>query len=391
MLGLFTLVAGLSQTLWLNFAPILTSIEKRYGVSELEASALVIVFPLLYVALSIHAGRMIDRRGYRATVGVAGLVQAAFACLRIADGRFVTLLVAQIGIAVAQPYIVNGISKLVADWFEPAHGAIATGIGTVGMFLGMAIAMGLTPVLEDAVGLRATMAVFAALAVAAGLAFAALARERGTTEPEAHVPLRDLLRRDLVLLFLLSFLGLGFFNGLTTWLEALLAPNGIDAVQAGSVGAVLIVGGIVGAGVVPAVSDKLRRRKPFVLACACAALVLVYPLCTTRSQGRALVLGGLLGFFFLPAYALLLEMTSELAGAASAGFATGILMMMGNAGGVVVAVTMAVLKGDGPSTASSVALLLGTLVGSVVLAALVRETFHDRGAAGAAGPPVARA
>lgn len=378
VLGLFTLVAGLSQTLWLNFAPILTSIEKRYGVSELEASALVIVFPLAYVVLSIHAGRTIDRRGYRATVAVAGLVQAAFACLRVADGHFATLLIAQLGIAVAQPYILNGISKLVADWFEPAHGAVATGIGTVGMFLGMALAMGLTPVLDEALGLRATMAVFGAVSAAAGAAFAALARERGAAEADAAVPLRDLLRRDLVLLFLLSFLGLGFFNGLTTWLEALLAPNGIDAVQAGTVGAVLIVGGIVGAGVVPAISDKVRRRKPFVLGCAVAALVLLYPLCTTRSQPRALAFGGLLGFFFLPAYALLLEMTSELAGAASAGFATGILMMMGNAGGVVVAVSMAVLKGDGPSTTSSVALLFATLVACVVLALLVRETFHTR-------------
>ena len=341
----FTLVAGVSQLLWLNFAPILTAIQARYHVSELTASTLILVFPALYVLLSLPAGALIDRRGYRVVVGAGAIAQALFACGRIYDSSFAVMLVCQIGIAAAQPFIINGVTKLVSDWFPEGQGAIATGIATMGMFVGMAAALAATPPLVASMGLRGAMIVYAAISVATGLAFVAVARERPSAAVPVKTRFRDLLRRDLVIVFAISFLGLGFFNGLTTWLEAIVAPNGIDAVRAGVLGGVLVGGGIVGAAVIPALSDRLRRRKPFVIACTLIALLATIPLCSARSYPLLLVLGGALGFFFLPAYALLLEMSVELAGAEAAGLATGVLMLLGNAGGVVVVIAMPLVRG----------------------------------------------
>ena len=369
MLVAFTLVAGVSQMLWLNYAPVLGAIEAGYHVSELVASTLILVFPALYVVLSLPAGALVDRRGYRIVVGGGAVAQAAFACLRLADGSFATLLVAQLGIAAAQPFVVNGVSKLVSDWFPAEQGAIATGIATMGMFVGMAGAMAATPPLVASLGMRGAMTVFAAIAIAAGALFVAVCRERTpATGPAAAGRIRDLVTRDLLLVFGISFLGLGYFNGLTTWLEELVAPNGLDAVAAGVLGGVLIVAGIVGAAVVPALSDRLHRRKPFVLACAAIALGLTVPICSARSYPLVLALGAVLGFCFLPAYALLLEMSVELAGAAAAGLATGLLMLTGNAGAVVVVVLVPLARPHGAL------LLAGTLALAVILAALVKET-----------------
>ena len=117
VLAAYVVVAGVRQMLWLNFAPLLSLLQARYGVGELTAMLLVMMFPLLYVVFSIHAGALTDRRGYRFTVGLGAWGMAAFACVRIYDATFAALLVGQIGIAVAQPYVVNGISKLVTDWF----------------------------------------------------------------------------------------------------------------------------------------------------------------------------------------------------------------------------------------------------------------------------------
>lgn len=365
----FTLVAGVSQMLWLNYAPVLAAIQARYHASELQASTLILVFPALYVVLSLPAGALIDRRGYRAVVGGGAIAQAAFACLRLADGSFWTLLVAQLGIAAAQPYVVNGVSKLVSDWFPEEQGAIATGIATMGMFVGMAGAMAATPPLAAALGMRGAMAVFAAIAIAAGAFFVAVCRERApATGPAVTGRIRDLLTRDLLLVFGISFLGLGYFNGLTTWLEEMVAPNGLDAVAAGVLGGVLIVAGIVGAAVIPALSDRLRRRKPFVIGCAAVALALTVPICSSHSYPLVLALGAALGFCFLPAYALLLEMSVELAGASAAGLATGLLMLTGNAGAVVVVLLVPIARPHGAL------LLAGTLALAVLLAALVGET-----------------
>jgi predicted MFS family arabinose efflux permease len=378
VLAAYTAVVGINQMLWLNFGPLLSLVQRRYGVSELAASSLLLVFPLLYVVFSIPAGRLIDRRGYRFAVGAGALVMAAFSCVRIFDGTFAALLLGQVGIAVAQPYLLNAISKLVADWFSEEQGALATGLGTMGIFLGMAAGMAATPALVQVVGLRATMTICAALTCVSAVVFLLVVHGNEQAPPASDAPsteLRGLLRdRRLLLLFALSFLGLGVFNGLTTWLEQILAPHGIDAERAGLVGGALIVGGIVGAVVIPALSDLARRRQPFLLACAAAAMITVYPLGSSARYPVLLVAGLLHGFFFMPAFALLLEMSSQLAGARSAGAATGLLTLAGNAGGVVVIVAMPVVKGAGPDFGPAVILLVVLLGLATLLAALAPET-----------------
>jgi predicted MFS family arabinose efflux permease len=379
----YTLVVGVSQMLWLNFAPLLSLIQTRYGVSEFTASTLILVFPLLYVVFSIHSGTLTDRRGYRFTVGLGALGMALFSCVRIIDSGFGFLLAGQVGIAIAQPYVVNGISKLVADWFSEEQGAIATGLGTMGMFLGMAAGMAATPALVDTIGLRWAMVFFAGIAAGAAILFAMLVHPNADAPNQSTADdatgLRPLLaNRKLLKLCWLAFLGLGVFNGLTTWLEQILAPFGIDSEKAGIIGGALIVGGIVGSVIIPTMSDLTKRRKPFLIACSAAALATIYPLCSGSNYGLLLLLAGLHGFFFLPAFALLLEMSSQITGARSAGAATSLLMLAGNVGGVVVIVAMPLIKGAGSDFHPAVLLLVVLMGLTTSLALLAPETFPLR-------------
>jgi cyanate permease len=386
VLACFTAVAAVSQMLWLNFAPLITLLENMYGVSELTVSLLMLAFPLLYVILSSHAGTMTDRKGYKYTIAVGSIIAAVFACMRIFNGSFYVLLAGQIGIAIGQPYVINGISKLVVNWFGKDEAAMATGLGTVGMFIGMALGMGLTPPLVSWVGFEGTMVVTAVIAVASALAFVFFAKENDQLPPEraegenSMAEIKILLNdRNLVLLFIISFLALGFFNGLTTWLEPIVKPNGINAEQAGIIGALLIVGGIIGSILIPALSDKFKKRKPFLMFCCVAATFMVYPLCTFKDLNLLYLLGGLLGFIFLPGYALLLSMTEEQSGPKRAGAATGMLMMTGNAGAVVVIIAMEVIKGDSADWFNAIMLMLALLIASMVIGLVgVRETFGGK-------------
>jgi predicted MFS family arabinose efflux permease len=365
-------VLGISQMLWLNFAPLLSLVQRRYGVSELAASTLVLVFPLLYILLSIPAGAWTDRRGYRFTAGLGALIMALGACLRIADASFWMLLLGQIAVAVAQPFVMNGLAKLVADWFDQRRGALATGLGTMGMFVGMAAGIAVTPALVEAQGLRAAMVIFAAVSVLGALLFAALVHPnpaRGGGTPPAAPRLWELLgRRDLLVLFALSFLGMGVFNGVTTWLEAILAPRGITAAQAGLIGGVMILGGIAGSVVLPAWSDRARRRRPFLILCAAGALLTIYPLGTGRSLPGLLALGATHGFFLLPALALLLESAAQLAGAEAAGASSSLLLLAGNAGGVLVVLAVPLVRGGAADFQRPVILMTALLALTLLLA-----------------------
>jgi len=380
VLAAYAWLMGMSQLLWLNFAPLLGQIQTRYGVSEFTAGLLLLVFPLLYVLLSLPAGTLADRRGYRYAVGLGSWLMAASSIARIFDASFWMLLLGQVGIAVAQPFVVNGITKMVTEWFPQEQGAIATGLGTMGMFLGMAVGMAATPPLVEAVGLSGAMAVFAAATFASAAAFAVSSRGRGAHAGVEGAPtvgeIRSLLRdRRVLLLLALSAIGLGVFNGLSTWLEELLKPSGITAVQAGLVGGALIVGGIAGAVVVPILSDATRRRRPFLIGCLAVAPFLCWPLTRGGGFGAMSAVAFGLGFFSMPSFALMLDMSAQVAGAQRAGGATALLMLTGNAGGVVLIVLVPALKSaSGYGLAS--ALMVGLLVLGAGLAVLMPETFR---------------
>ena len=385
VLILFLLVAGISQMLWLNFAPILSFIEKQYQVSESQAGLLLLVFPLIYVILSVPAGALTDKKGYRYSISLGAIIMAVFACLRVYTSSFWILLLAQIGIAIGQPYAVNGISKLVMDWFSEEQAAIATGLGTMGMFIGMAAGMAVTPMMIDAIGFQKTMIAFAGITLTISVLFLVFAKNNPQSKKEVlkEVSIKEgflplIKNRPLLKIFGVAFLGLGFFNGLTTWIEPILAPNGINSTQAGNIGGILIVGGIFGAVMIPGLSDYFKMRKPFLLGSIVIALLTVYPLCTSRDYSLILTLSAIQGFFFLPAFALLLEMCSELAGQALAGSATGILMLAGNAGGVIVILAMEAVKGESTSFFHSVLLMIALLIIAVALCLFLPETFKRK-------------
>ncbi len=375
-------VAAMCQMLWLNLAPLVSFLQTKYNVSELAVSSLLLSFPLLYVLLSIHSGTMIDKKGYRFVIILGSVISCVFACVRIFDDNFYILVIGQTGIAIGQPYIINGISKLVSDWFDKEQSAMATGIGTAGMLIGMALGMGLTPALNESMGFSATMMVFAGISIILTLIFIFVGTENNrekikTVSMSAMKEIRSLFKsRNLTVLFIICFFALGFFNGLTTWLEPILKPNGINAEEAGMVGAYLIIGGIVGSIIIPTLSDKFKVRKPFLALCCLAALGVIYPLCTFTSLNTIYILGGLMGFFFLPGYALLIAMCEEISGPEKAGAATGMLMLAGNAGGVVIIVLMPLLNGDNVFWTNAIYLMLGLLIITLALVmGPLKETF----------------
>lgn len=376
------LPAAMSQMLWLNFAPLLTEVQKKYRVDELTSNLLILVFPLIYVLISVPAGFLTDKRGYRYSILLGSIIMTLFAALRIYDGPFWFLVACQTGIAIGQPFIINGISKLVADWFPAEQNALATGIGTLGMFIGMALAMGLAVPLYTALQYRGSMFVFAGVTFASTLLFAVFAREnRGIRHSATADMTRDirLLMKsgNLLRLFAISFLALGYFNGFTGWLEQILAPNGVSAEAAGNAGAFLIGGGILGAAIIPAISDAVRRRKPFLIVCCLLAGAFTWPLSRSGDGNLLYIYSALLGFFFLPGYALLLSSTEEFAGRDKAGSATGLLMLFGNAGGVVVGIAMDAVKTSPKDWRNAVYLLLGTIFLSLLLALVTGESFHS--------------
>jgi fucose permease len=115
VLAAFMAVVLVNQLAWITFAPITGLAAQFYGVSDLSIGLLSMSFMIVYLFVSIPASWVIDTYGFRVGVGIGAALTALFGLLRGLGGENYTLvLVAQIGIAVGQPFILNALTKVAA-------------------------------------------------------------------------------------------------------------------------------------------------------------------------------------------------------------------------------------------------------------------------------------
>ena len=385
VLAAFMLIIAVNQACWITFAPITGEAARYYGTSDLVIGLLSLVFMVLYVLTALPAAWMIDTWGFRRSVGAGALLTAVGALGRgFLSARLELVFAAQIAIALGQPLVLGAITKLAARWFPPQERATAAGLGTLGIYLGILAAMLVTPTLTLHLRIGGMLRVYGFAAMAAAALFLALARERPRTPPAAaeqdarslvFVGLRSMLRnRDFLLLLAIFFIGLGMFNGVTTWIETIVRARGFSSAQAGLLGGLMLAGGILGAVAIPLISDALRRRKPFILMALIGLLPGLAGVTFATRPWLLLASGFLFGFFLLSAGPIGFQYGAEITLPAPEGTSNSLLLVMGQVSGILFIFGMeAFMAPSGSMTRSLIALLLLTVV-AVVLAVLLRES-----------------
>jgi cyanate permease len=368
-----------NQTLWITFAPITGSAAEYYGVSDLSIGLLSMSFMIVYLVVSIPASWTIDTYGIKVAVGIGAALTGGFGLLRgLLAPSYTLVLVSQIGIAVGQPFILNAITAVAARWFPVQERATASGLGSLAMYVGIMLGMVLTPFLTIRFGIAGMLLIYGVAAVIAALVFFAAARERPPTPPcppdqdERSLVvdgLRQLLRtRDFVLLMVVFFVGLGVFNSVTTWIEDIVRPRGFSITQAGLIGGLMILGGIVGALILPTLSDQSRRRVPFMVLALGGATLGLIGITFATSYGLLLASAFALGFFLLAAGPIGFQYGAEVTYPAPEGTSNGLLLLMGQISGIVFILAMDMLKS--PET-GSMSLSLVILIGLMLLGLLL--------------------
>jgi MFS family permease len=371
VLLVFMGVVAINQLLWITFAAITIDSARYYGVSELSIGLLSLSFMLVYILVSIPASWAIDTYGLRFAVGLGAVLTGAFGLLRgFAGSNYTLVLLAQIGIAIGQPLILNAVTTVAARWFPPQERATATGLGSLAIYLGIIVGLALTPYLSEHSGISGMLLIYGVASIIAVILFFAFARERPATPPcppgqdERSLVLdglKQIIRqRDFVLLMLVFFVGLGAFNAVTTWIEEILRPRGFTAFQAGNTGGLMILGGIIGALVIPILSDHYRRRTPFLILAVVGAMLGLFGVTYAQSYAVLLVSAAVLGFFLLSAGPVGFQYGAEITFPAPEGTSNGLLLMMGQISGIVFILGMDGFKS--PQTGSMTTPLLALLV-----------------------------
>ena len=151
VLGVVMIVNFVIQVLWISYGSIIADAADYYGVSHQLVTLLSMVFMIAFIPLSLPAAWVIDSRGFRTAVGFGVVLMGVFGVLRGLSGSNYTLvLLCTIGIAVAQPFLLNAWTKVPANWFAPGERATAVGLITLASMLGVGAGMALSPVLVGA-------------------------------------------------------------------------------------------------------------------------------------------------------------------------------------------------------------------------------------------------
>ncbi len=377
VLGVFMLINLIMQMLWITYAPIIGSASKFYGVSESQIVFLGMTFMIAFIPLSIPVSWVIDRYGFRLAVSIGAVLMGVFAIVRgLAGANYGLVLAGTIGIAIGQPFLMNAWTKVPANWFSINERATAVGLVTLANLLGVALGEVLTPILTEQLSIPSVQLIYGGMAAIATVLFVALSREHPLTPPcppgmEVRSLMLDGLKQIIRvvpfwLFVIVYFVGMGIFNGISNWV-GVIRPTGFTPTELANLGGLMVFGGILGAVLIPSLSDKQHKRQRYMLLGVSLAIPGLIGVTFATPYWLLLVSAFFLGFFLISVAPIGLQYVAEVTYPAPEGTSAGLIQLFGQMSVVFVYIMGAMRSKDGAFTPSLVLLtvLLVVLVGVI--------------------------
>lgn len=386
LLSAFMLIIAVNQLLWITFASVTSEATEFYHVSDIKIGILSMSFMIVFVLVSIPASWILDTYGIRVGVGIGAVLTGFFGLLRgIFTDEYSFILISQIGIATGQPFLLNAITKMAANWFPVKERATASGLGTLSMYIGISSGMIITPFLTKQSGMQGTLMLYGIVSVIGALIFLILAKDKPPTAPcSSDQEERSLvfdgmkeafMNRQFYFLLIIFFIGLGVFNSLATWIEDILRPRGFAPEQAGIIGGVMIFGGIIGALILPILSDYFRNRIFFIKLALIGATIGLAGITFGDSYYVLIISASILGFFLLSSGPIGFQYGAEITFPAPEGTSNGLLLLVGQISGIAFIFAMDSFKS--PTTGSMekpLIFLIILMIISIFISLFLRES-----------------
>ncbi len=278
--------------------------------------------------------------------GIGAVLTAIFGFLRFLAGPdYLLMLIFTIGLAIGQPFIMNSITKLSGNWFPKSERTTATGLGTLSMFVGILLGVLLTPFIIIGNDLSPMLLIYGILSLVIGALFVIFAKSRPLTPPTSEPISEKVLmgeglkklftNKSFLILVFLYFIGLGIFNMITTYIQAILIPSVYGDTFAGIVGGIMLFGGILGAIILSALSDKFQKKVVLMIISLAIAAISLFVFTFVTDEISLMLTAFLFGFGLLGAAPIALEYAVDITKPVPEASSNGILMMVGQIGGII--------------------------------------------------------
>jgi MFS family permease len=383
VLAVFMLINLTIQILWISYAPITGLAAKFYGVTDLNIGLLAMVYMMAFIPLSIPVSWAIDTYGFRLTVSIGAVLMGIFGVVRgLAGADYSLVLISTIGIAIAQPFLLNAWTKVPAQWFSIEERATAVGLVTLSNLVGTALGMILPPILIETMSIPHSQLLYGGVATFSAVLFLIFAREKPATPPcpegqEVRALMLDGLKhalkvKEFWIYLVVSFIGMGVFNGVTTWVENIIRPRGFTPSDAGTLGALMLAGGVLGAVIIPPFSDKQHKRQKYILLGFLLAIPGLIGLTFAQTAWLLYASAFSMGFFLVSANPIGMQYSAEITHPTPEGTSNGLIQLFGQAS-VVFVYVMEALKMQNGAFTPALLLAVGLMLVSVLLITSMKD------------------
>jgi MFS family permease len=178
----------------------------------------------------------------------------------------------------------------------------------------------------------------------------------------------------MIYLIIIFFIALGIFNAVTTWIEQIISPRGFTITQAGIVGALMMIGGIVGASTLPPLSDKMRKRKSFLVLSMIGIVPGLVGLTIVGNYWLLLVSSFIFGFFIMAGGPVGFQYGAEICYPAPEATSQGLLLLAGQISGILFIFGMDIATADGASKTPAMVVFLALVLICIFIAVKLKES-----------------
>jgi cyanate permease len=182
--------------------------------------------------------------------------------------------------------------------------------------------------------------------------------------------------KPFLLYLAVVFMGMGIFNGLTTWVETIIRPRGFTPTEAGTLGALMLVGGLLGAVVIPPISDKQHKRQRYILLGFTLTIPGLVGLTFANTYWILLVSAFSLGFFLVSTFPVGMQYAAEVTFPTPEGTSNGLIQLFGQGSVIFVYIMGAMQTTDGSFT-PSLLLTIGLMVIIVLLTTQMKDPSYE--------------
>jgi len=388
VLAVFMFINITIEILWICYAPITTPAAAFYHVSATQIGYFSIIWFIAFIPLSFPVSWAIDTFGFYRSVGLGAILMAIFGILRGFAGSYSLAIWCTIGLGIAQPFLLNAWTKLPAQWFGLKERATAVGLITLANLLGTAIGEAVPPILlQGGMSIQTQQLIFGLITAFSSVLFLILAREKPATPPcppghDARALMLDGLKnalgiRDFWFLLFVAFAGLGIFNGIETWVEVIIRPRGFTPTDAGTFGALMVIGGIIGAVVLPPFSDKQQKRIRFLIIGFLLAIPGLIGITYATNFWLLMVSGFWSGFFLIGTGPIVFQYAAEITMPTPEGTSNGMIQLVGQVSVIYVYIMVAMKSSNGAFT-SSLWLGIGMVIISLILIMQMKDPVFSK-------------